>query len=204
MTPSPSISSCGGDTVTTPCPLPTVDDLVASACPQTHPLVSPQQEQPRPRQRVGDGARGGAGGDGAARVRVWGDAGAWGHMGGQRGLGGTWGDTDTPSAASTSLPATTVLPASWHSAEDSRRPEDHGVKVEHVYQVGCCTRGCPSDRPLVPSSPRPLPGVTSPPSRSSTTRVPAPSAGSPCASLSPTGWVAASCSTCWSWTPRGA
>ncbi|NXW82222.1 ITA2B protein, partial [Alopecoenas beccarii] len=35
----------------------------------------------------------------------------------------------------TSLPATTVLPASWHRAEGSRHPEDHGIKVEHVYQL---------------------------------------------------------------------
>ncbi|NXO55528.1 ITA2B protein, partial [Aramus guarauna] len=40
-----------------------------------------------------------------------------------------------------SLPAATVLPASWHRVEGSRRLEDHGVKVEHVYQVGCCTHG---------------------------------------------------------------
>ncbi|NWY59367.1 ITA2B protein, partial [Chionis minor] len=42
-----------------------------------------------------------------------------------------------------SLPATTVLPASWHRVEGSRRLEDYGIKVEHVYQVGCCTHGCP-------------------------------------------------------------
>ncbi|XP_075299723.1 integrin alpha-IIb isoform X2 [Opisthocomus hoazin] len=35
----------------------------------------------------------------------------------------------------TSLPAATVLPASWRGAEGSRRLEDHGVKVEHVYQL---------------------------------------------------------------------
>ncbi|NXF54757.1 ITA2B protein, partial [Oceanites oceanicus] len=34
-----------------------------------------------------------------------------------------------------SLPATTVLPVSWHRVEGSRRPEDHGIKVEHVYQL---------------------------------------------------------------------
>ncbi|NWS79026.1 ITA2B protein, partial [Crotophaga sulcirostris] len=34
-----------------------------------------------------------------------------------------------------SLPATTVLPTSWHSVEGSRRPEDHGIMVEHVYQL---------------------------------------------------------------------
>ncbi|NXQ94634.1 ITA2B protein, partial [Sagittarius serpentarius] len=34
-----------------------------------------------------------------------------------------------------SLPATTVLPASWSRVEGSRRLEDHGIKVEHVYQV---------------------------------------------------------------------
>ncbi|NXT33585.1 ITA2B protein, partial [Pelecanoides urinatrix] len=48
----------------------------------------------------------------------------------------------------TSLPATTVLPASWHRVEGSRRLEDHGIKVEHVYQVGCCTHGCLGDCPL--------------------------------------------------------
>ncbi|NWV34871.1 ITA2B protein, partial [Grantiella picta] len=34
-----------------------------------------------------------------------------------------------------SLPATTVLPTSWHWVEGSRRLEDHGIKVEHVYQL---------------------------------------------------------------------
>ncbi|XP_014816355.1 PREDICTED: integrin alpha-IIb-like [Calidris pugnax] len=34
-----------------------------------------------------------------------------------------------------SLPATTVLPASWQGVEGSRRLEDHGIKVEHVYQL---------------------------------------------------------------------
>ncbi|NXX53993.1 ITA2B protein, partial [Scopus umbretta] len=34
-----------------------------------------------------------------------------------------------------SLPATTVLPATWHREEGSRRLEDHGIKVEHVYQL---------------------------------------------------------------------
>ncbi|NXS99975.1 ITA2B protein, partial [Jacana jacana] len=34
-----------------------------------------------------------------------------------------------------SLPATTVLPVSWQRVEDSRRQEDHGIKVEHVYQL---------------------------------------------------------------------
>ncbi|NXV22920.1 ITA2B protein, partial [Rissa tridactyla] len=34
-----------------------------------------------------------------------------------------------------SLPATTVLPVSWHRVEGSRRLEDHGIKVEHVYQL---------------------------------------------------------------------
>ncbi|XP_031456856.1 integrin alpha-IIb isoform X3 [Phasianus colchicus] len=34
-----------------------------------------------------------------------------------------------------SLPATTVLPMEWQRAGDSRRPEDHGVRVEHVYQL---------------------------------------------------------------------
>ncbi|NXK49558.1 ITA2B protein, partial [Chauna torquata] len=48
-----------------------------------------------------------------------------------------------------SLPATTVLPAGWHGAEGSRRLEDHGVRVEHVYQVGRSTQGCHLD-PRVP------------------------------------------------------
>ncbi|XP_035757220.1 integrin alpha-IIb [Egretta garzetta] len=34
-----------------------------------------------------------------------------------------------------SLPATMVLPMSWHRVEGSRRLEDHGIKVEHVYQL---------------------------------------------------------------------
>ncbi|NXN12454.1 ITA2B protein, partial [Indicator maculatus] len=34
-----------------------------------------------------------------------------------------------------SLPATTVLPTSWQRVEGSRRLEDHGIKVEHVYQL---------------------------------------------------------------------
>ncbi|NXD88750.1 ITA2B protein, partial [Halcyon senegalensis] len=34
-----------------------------------------------------------------------------------------------------SFPATTVLPMSWHPVEGSRRLEDHGIKVEHVYQL---------------------------------------------------------------------
>ncbi|NXG94199.1 ITA2B protein, partial [Stercorarius parasiticus] len=34
-----------------------------------------------------------------------------------------------------SLPATTVLPVSWQRVEGSRRLEDHGIKVEHVYQL---------------------------------------------------------------------
>ncbi|XP_075578728.1 integrin alpha-IIb [Pelecanus crispus] len=34
-----------------------------------------------------------------------------------------------------SLPATTVLPATWRRVEGSRRLEDHGIKVEHVYQL---------------------------------------------------------------------
>uniref|UniRef100_A0A8C7EG73 Integrin subunit alpha 2b n=1 Tax=Nothoprocta perdicaria TaxID=30464 RepID=A0A8C7EG73_NOTPE len=34
-----------------------------------------------------------------------------------------------------SLPATVVLPAAWQALEGSRRPEDHGLKVEHVYQL---------------------------------------------------------------------
>ncbi|KAM4756583.1 integrin alpha-IIb isoform 1-T1 [Cyanocitta cristata] len=35
----------------------------------------------------------------------------------------------------TSLPATTVLPTSWHRVEGSRRLEDHGIKVEHIYEL---------------------------------------------------------------------
>ncbi|XP_064256206.1 integrin alpha-IIb [Passer domesticus] len=34
-----------------------------------------------------------------------------------------------------SLPATMVLPTSWHRVEGSRRLEDHGVRVEHVYEL---------------------------------------------------------------------
>ncbi|XP_056368074.1 integrin alpha-IIb [Oenanthe melanoleuca] len=34
-----------------------------------------------------------------------------------------------------SLPAVTVLPTSWHWVEGSQRPEDHGIKVEHVYEL---------------------------------------------------------------------
>uniref|UniRef100_A0A8U8C3E9 Uncharacterized protein n=1 Tax=Geospiza parvula TaxID=87175 RepID=A0A8U8C3E9_GEOPR len=34
-----------------------------------------------------------------------------------------------------SLPATMVLPTSWHGAQGSRRPEDHGIRVEHVYEL---------------------------------------------------------------------
>ncbi|NXV75165.1 ITA2B protein, partial [Atlantisia rogersi] len=34
-----------------------------------------------------------------------------------------------------SLPATVVLPVSWQGVEGSRRLEDHGIKVEHVYQL---------------------------------------------------------------------
>ncbi|NXI65128.1 ITA2B protein, partial [Anseranas semipalmata] len=34
-----------------------------------------------------------------------------------------------------SLPATTVLPAGWRGAEGSRQLEDHGIRVEHVYQL---------------------------------------------------------------------
>ncbi|NWZ25384.1 ITA2B protein, partial [Asarcornis scutulata] len=41
-----------------------------------------------------------------------------------------------------SLPTTMVLPTSWHGAEGSRRLEDHGIRVEHVYQVGYSTQGC--------------------------------------------------------------
>ncbi|XP_062451907.1 integrin alpha-IIb [Rhea pennata] len=35
----------------------------------------------------------------------------------------------------TSLPATAVLPPVWQAVEGSRRLEDHGIKVEHVYQL---------------------------------------------------------------------
>ncbi|XP_051628619.1 integrin alpha-IIb [Manacus candei] len=34
-----------------------------------------------------------------------------------------------------SLPDTTVLPTSWQGVEGSRRLEDHGIKVEHVYEL---------------------------------------------------------------------
>ncbi|NWR11502.1 ITA2B protein, partial [Paradoxornis webbianus] len=34
-----------------------------------------------------------------------------------------------------SLPATTVLPTSWPWVEGSQRPEDLGIKVEHVYEL---------------------------------------------------------------------
>ncbi|XP_041254924.1 integrin alpha-IIb isoform X2 [Onychostruthus taczanowskii] len=34
-----------------------------------------------------------------------------------------------------SLPATMVLPTSWHRVEGSRRLEDHGIRVEHVYEL---------------------------------------------------------------------
>ncbi|NXH19585.1 ITA2B protein, partial [Bucco capensis] len=34
-----------------------------------------------------------------------------------------------------SLPATTVLPSTWHRVEGSQQLEDHGIKVEHVYQL---------------------------------------------------------------------
>ncbi|XP_064380529.1 integrin alpha-IIb [Dromaius novaehollandiae] len=35
----------------------------------------------------------------------------------------------------TSLPVTAVLPPAWQPVEGSRRLEDHGLKVEHVYQL---------------------------------------------------------------------
>ncbi|NXE55797.1 ITA2B protein, partial [Casuarius casuarius] len=35
----------------------------------------------------------------------------------------------------TSLPITAVLPPAWQPVEGSRRLEDHGLKVEHVYQL---------------------------------------------------------------------
>ncbi|NXJ85535.1 ITA2B protein, partial [Trogon melanurus] len=50
----------------------------------------------------------------------------------------------------TSLPATTVLPATWHVVEGSRQLEDHGIKVEHVFQVGLSTHGCPGWGPSPP------------------------------------------------------
>lgn len=59
--------------------------------------------------------------------------------GGHRGAGG---DTDPIIATRKSLPTTMVLPTSWHGAEGSRRLEDHGIRVEHVYQVGYSTQGC--------------------------------------------------------------
>ncbi|NXF27194.1 ITA2B protein, partial [Rhodinocichla rosea] len=34
-----------------------------------------------------------------------------------------------------SLPATMVLPTSWHGVPGSRRLEDHGIRVEHVYEL---------------------------------------------------------------------
>ncbi|NWH67520.1 ITA2B protein, partial [Geococcyx californianus] len=34
-----------------------------------------------------------------------------------------------------SLPATMVLPTSWHRVEGSQRLEDHGIGLEHVYQL---------------------------------------------------------------------
>ncbi|NXE69465.1 ITA2B protein, partial [Calcarius ornatus] len=34
-----------------------------------------------------------------------------------------------------SLPATMVLPPSWHGEQGSRRLEDHGIRVEHVYEL---------------------------------------------------------------------
>ncbi|NXA76446.1 ITA2B protein, partial [Thryothorus ludovicianus] len=34
-----------------------------------------------------------------------------------------------------SLPAVMVLPTSWHRVEGSQRLEDHGIKVEHVYEL---------------------------------------------------------------------
>lgn len=34
-----------------------------------------------------------------------------------------------------SLPATVVLPTSWHGVKGSRRLEDHGIRVEHVYEL---------------------------------------------------------------------
>lgn len=55
---------------------------------------------------------------------------------------GARGDTDPTIATRKSLPTTMVLPTSWHGAEGSRRLEDHGIRVEHVYQVGYSTQGC--------------------------------------------------------------
>ncbi|NWV72296.1 ITA2B protein, partial [Malurus elegans] len=56
-----------------------------------------------------------------------------------------------------SLPATTVLPTSWHWQEGSRRLEEHGIKVEHVYEVGHRVRGGPGVSPVSP--PRRHPAV---------------------------------------------
>ncbi|NXJ72910.1 ITA2B protein, partial [Rostratula benghalensis] len=51
----------------------------------------------------------------------------------------------------TSLPATMVLPVSWQRVEGSRRQEDHGIRVEHVYQVASCTHGWPGGTRQSPS-----------------------------------------------------
>ncbi|NXA43018.1 ITA2B protein, partial [Eudromia elegans] len=34
-----------------------------------------------------------------------------------------------------SLPASAVLPTAWPAPEGSRRPEEHGLRVEHVYEL---------------------------------------------------------------------
>lgn len=94
--PSPSSSSCGGDTLPNPDPCSLLGPghlgpgglRVSPALVTTpHPAVSPQQEQPQLHQhdRDSDCARGGAGGDGAARVRGSGDTGDWRDTGGHRG-----------------------------------------------------------------------------------------------------------------------
>lgn len=43
-----------------------------------------------------------------------------------------------------------MLPTSWQRVEGSQRLEDHGIKVEHVYEVGHGTRGCSGMSPLSP------------------------------------------------------
>lgn len=98
------------------CPPPTAGTRSPNSVSIPHLAVSPQQKQPQPRQRVGDGdsARGGRGRDGAARVRVWGDMGI---------MGGTEGDTDPPLP-----PAPPCLPprccpragSGWRAAGGSR------------------------------------------------------------------------------------
>ena len=111
----------------TPSPLRPLSVPSPSPRPQSRAALtalSPQSERPH-RHRGSDGPRGSARGDGAAGVRV--------GAAGLRGCGAAGGDPPRP--PSTSLPAATVLPAEWPRVEDSRRPDDHGVRVEHIYQV---------------------------------------------------------------------